>query len=257
MFLVLGTVFVASLVGSLHCVGMCGPLALVASAGRRDGKPSMTPVVAYSVGRLCSYAIVGALAGTMGMALSQSAALVSWQRSATYVAGSLMILVGTIALARCIGFAIRIPGPVGRLQHLLQAGFRKTKQMSPLWRAASIGALSSLMPCGWLYTFAITAAGTASPIYGALLMTVFWAGTVPALVAFTLGVNKLGSSFKKHIPVTMAVLVIAVGVFTIVYRAPVDVSNSPVDVVSGGANLVQQVRDIDHEQLPCCSGDRP
>lgn len=253
MGILLGTVFVASLLGSLHCVGMCGPFALLASADPERRKSAVLPTAAYSFGRLVTYSIVGAIFGTLGMALNAGSSFSNWQQSATYVAGALMVVVGIIALARCLGWKIKLPRIMSPFQKVLQSGFRKTREMQPVNRALVIGLLTSLMPCGWLYTFAITAAGTGSPLWGAVLMATFWAGTVPIMTALMLGFDRIGASIQKHVPVAMASLVIAVGFFTIVYRAPIAMASDQFTVVNGNENLVQQVTSIDHEELPCCN----
>jgi sulfite exporter TauE/SafE len=107
------------------------------------------------------------------------------------------------------------------------------------------------MPCGWLYTFAIVAAGTGSPGWGAVVMAVFWSGTVPIMVALMLGLNQLGQSIQRRIPVAMASIVILVGVFTIAFRAPVAIGNDTI-VSDQTESLIQQVHDIDQAELPCC-----
>lgn len=255
MEVLLGTVFIASLLGSLHCVGMCGPFALLAGSGAKTRAAAVAPTLAYSGGRLISYTLVGLIFGTLGMALNAGTSFSSWQQSATYVAGVMMIVVGLIALVRCLGWRVQLPQVFQPIQKVLQSAFNKTKSLSPAKRAVTIGMLSSLMPCGWLYTFAITAAGTGSPLWGAVLMATFWAGTVPIMAALMLGFGQMGASIQKHVPVTMAVIVIAVGVFTLAFRAPIAMAGQPVEVVNGSQNLIQQVETIDHDALPCCSGE--
>lgn len=253
MFVLLGTVFVASLLGSLHCVGMCGPFALVAAASRQDQKMLLFHSAAYSIGRLLTYAMVGAAFGAMGLAINQGTSQVTfanWQQASTYLAGGIMVLVGVVALARQLGFRIKFPKQFAPLQSTLQKGFAKSHQLKPLHRALAIGALTSLMPCGWLYTFAISAAGTASPVSGMLLMISFWAGTVPVMIALVLGFNRIGATIQKRVPLMMASLVILIGVFTIAFRAPVHLGQAK-EIVSG-SELVEQIQQIDHKELPCC-----
>lgn len=258
MWVLLGTVFVASLLGSLHCLGMCGPFALLAgSTAAGDAavrRAAIVPTVAYSVGRLTTYSIVGVLFGSLGMALNQGVSFALWQQTATYVAGGLMILVGMVALARQLGWKIKLPSIAGRLQQFLQTHFSTIVRQPPIRRAYLIGGLSCLMPCGWLYTFAIVAAGTGSPLWGAAVMAVFWSGTVPVMVALALGLNQLGQSVQRRIPVAMASIVILVGVFTIAFRAPVAIGNDT-EVVGPSESLVNQVKNIDQSELPCCSED--
>ncbi len=258
MSVLLGTVFVASLLGSLHCVGMCGPFALLAgSVADENGSRRTTvlvPTIAYSLGRLTTYSIVGFVFGALGMALNRGVSFASWQQTATYVAGGLMILIGVIALARQIGWKIKLPSIAGRLQQFLQVHFQSIVRQPPLRRAYLIGGLTCLMPCGWLYTFAIVAAGTGSPWWGAVVMAVFWSGTVPIMVALMLGLNRLGQSIQRRIPVAMASIVIFVGVFTIAFRAPVAIGKDT-NVVGESDALIEQVNHIDQAELPCCSQD--
>ena len=251
MWILMGTVFVASLLGSLHCVGMCGPFALLASADPERRNAAIVPTAMYSLGRLITYAIVGLIFGTSGLALNKGGSFASVQQSATYVAGGLMIIVGLIALARHLGYSIWLPKVFSPIQKLLQGAFARTKQMRPVQRAFTIGALSSLMPCGWLYTFAITAAGTGSPVWGMALMASFWLGTVPIMTALVFGANKIGRRVQQRIPVLMAGLVLLLGVFTIAFRAPIAIGAEST-VVTGVDALVEQVNNVDHSELPCC-----
>ena len=262
MWILLGTVYLASLLGSLHCVGMCGPFAVLASScgdARQRGTTSsvLVSTAAYSLGRLVTYTLVGFLFGAIGLALNQGTSFAPWQQTATYFAGGLMIAVGFVALARHCGWNVRWPGVGNRvqdqLQILLQGLFRPVTRQPPVRRAFLIGALTCLMPCGWLYAFAIVAAGTGSPIWGAVVMAVFWSGTIPIMVALVLGFNRMGQAIQQRIPVAMAGLVIAVGVFTIVFRAPVAVGHDQ-NVVGTTEQLIEQVNQVDHSQLPCCAG---
>lgn len=255
MWILLSTIFIASIFGSLHCVGMCGPFALLASSPGNDEKTQTKAIVstfAYSTGRLVTYSIVGVIFGTLGMALNQGTSFAPWQQTATYVAGGLMVGVGIVAVVRQYGLTIRLPNFAGHLSHVLQKLFLPVTRQPPIRKAFLIGALTCLMPCGWLYTFAIVAAGTGHPLTGAIVMAAFWAGTVPVMVALVLGFDRVGESVKQRIPMTMAVLVIVVGIFTIAYRAPVAIGETH-SVVTGNGNLIQQIQSVDHETLPCCS----
>ena len=254
MEILLGTVFVASLLGSLHCIGMCGPIALIASSNPSSNS-KIGPTIAYSLGRLLAYATVGALFGALGHALNAGTSLASWQQTATYVAGILMIVVGGISLARCYGAKIKLPTFVQPIQQLLQSGFRRAKGLPPYTRAFVIGGLASLMPCGWLYTFAIAAAGTGSPIWGSALMATFWAGTVPIMVALTIGFDSISGRIQKRVPSIMATLVIFVGFFTIFHRAPVALASEPFKVIHDREQIINQLNRVDHTKLPCCCGE--
>lgn len=259
MWILLGTVFIASLPGSLHCVGMCGPFAILASANADKRKSALLPAVAYSLGRLVTYSVVGAFFGALGLAINRGTSVFAGiefeavQQTATLIAGGFMVLVGIIALARQLGWQIALPQVGGGIQSVLRKSFQRVRQQPRIRRAFLIGALTCLMPCGWLYTFAIIAAGTGSPLWGTMVMVAFWAGTVPILVALMLGFGKLGQKVRQKIPLAMAVTVILVGCFTIAFRAPVAIGND-IPVIHETNSLIQQVQSADHSELSCCSG---
>jgi sulfite exporter TauE/SafE len=252
MWILMGTVFVASLLGSLHCVGMCGPFALLAGADERQNRSAIVPTLAYSGGRLITYSIVGLLFGAIGLALNFGASFSHWQQMATWVAGALMVMVGIVSLARYFGLRINLPKVFSPVQKRLGGAFARARQLPPARKAFAIGALTSLMPCGWLYTFAIAAAGTGSPFWGTLLMIAFWGGTVPIMAALMMGADKISRPMQKRLPVIMSALVIGIGLFTMFYRAPVSLAGVR-GPITDRTQLIQSVNEIDHESLPCCA----
>lgn len=219
------TVFVASVAGSVHCVGMCGPFVALTSLGRRKTRRPLGPMAAYNLGRGVAYAGIGALAGAVGMAIDTGGVLAGVQRAATTLAGLSMIVIGSVWLLDLVGGARslnRTRSTIGgAIAKRLRAGFESSRGLSPIQRAATLGMLTSLMPCGWLYAFAITAAGTGSPVRGAALMTAFWAGNVPILALLGTGVHRLSPLVRRRLPLVMASLVLAVGVFTVVRRSAI------------------------------------
>jgi len=246
------TVFLASLLGSAHCVGMCGPFALIAGMSSPDDKrTSLWPTAAYNLGRLLTYIVVGIIFGGLGLAINHGTSLAGFQRGATFMAGMLMIVVGTIAMLRQFGWGIRLPGLTVPLHRALLKIFRTSARMRPIHRATLIGMMTTLMPCGWLYAFAITAAGTGSPFAGAATMAVFWLGTLPLLAAFAAGVHRLSDSFRARVPLVMASLIVVVGLFTLFFRAPITVGQDSY-VVDGIDQSVEQVQQVDQHELPCC-----
>jgi hypothetical protein len=92
---------------------------------------------------LISYTVVGVLFGSLGLALNRSFSFGVWQQTATGVAGALMVFVGGIALARQLGWQIRLPRVAGPLERALGGLIRWGKRLSPIRRAAMIGLASS------------------------------------------------------------------------------------------------------------------
>ncbi len=216
-------VLVASLLGSLHCAGMCGAFvafAVTGSGAQRGRRVALS--AAYHGGRLTTYALLGVAAGSVGALLDLGGALAGISRAAMMLAGLVMILFGVSAALTAMGKrTMRMPVPKV-MQKLLAAGHRAAMTMSPVRRALAIGLLTTLLPCGWLYAFAAVAAGTASPVLGALTMAVFWVGTLPVLVSLGAGVQSLAGVFGGKLPHLTAVMLIGVGLWTLIGRGGLD-----------------------------------
>ena len=156
--------FVAGVVTSVHCVGMCGPLTC-AAFGRSRG---MGAPLSYQLSRFLSYSVVGGLLGWMGqqgasLFSSTLARLVPWAFAALF-------------LAFAFGLEKRIPQP----RFIARWMFRwKMASMRPTSLAAGLGFLTPLLPCGPLYLVFGVALLAGSFVSGAILMAGFAAGTIP------------------------------------------------------------------------------
>lgn len=218
---VLGGVLLASLVGSLHCVGMCGGFVAFyagASHGPRLGGPSALPHVAYNGGRLVTYTLLGGLAGTAGATLNLSERWTGLDEVAAVVAGTLIIAWGAFLLAQATGAEwARGPAPFG-IDRLLQRLLPSFMGRPPVVRAFALGLASTLLPCGWLYGFAATAAGTGSTLEGAAVMATFWMGTVPAMVFAGVSSRALARVVGPRLGWLMPLLLIVIGVATLLSR---------------------------------------
>ena len=214
------TVFVASIVGSLHCIGMCGPfVAFYSGSDGSGGSRRLLSHASYSGGRLVTYAVFGLAAGAVGAALDVAGSLAGLQRIAAILAGVTMIGWGIFALLQIRGVRIFKHGSGNsRISRALRRGFSLVSDKPPIVRAGVVGLLSGFLPCGWLWAFVVTAAGTGSAIEGAAVMTAFWAGTLPALVSVGLGLQLISAPFRQRVPVITAILLMALGLYAILGR---------------------------------------
>jgi len=218
MSTLLTTVFVASLLGSLHCAGMCGPFVLFC-VGTESQNPRrhLAVQIAYHGGRLVTYAFLGIVAGLIGRAMDEAGTLLGFQRVAMIAAGALMVLFGLVMLLRIWGVRIGkldIPEPVRRF---FVRGQAFAQSQHPVVRALIIGLLSILLPCGWLYLYVFAAAGTGSPWFGGLTMVAFWLGTVPILAALGVGAQTVLAPIRHHLPTVMAIVLIGAGGMVVVH----------------------------------------
>lgn len=237
MIALIGAILVTSLLGSLHCAGMCGAfLAMAVTPDEKQRTPGWSLAAAYNLGRLATYTLLGALAGAVGKAFSLAGDLVGIQRGAAALAGGVMVLFGVAAVLRALG--VRLPPmPLpARWKHFVASLYARAARLAPVTRAAVIGLLTTLLPCGFLYMFVIAAAGTGDPLAGSLAMAVFWLGTLPVMASLGLGLQKLTGPMRRHLPLATAGLLVAVGLLTLTGRlsriAPTHLASS---MASGNA----------------------
>ena len=206
-------VLAASLLGSAHCAGMCGAFVAIACGATETSRVARWRLAgAYHAGRLATYVAVGAAAGTVGRLMDLTGALAGLRFVAAPLAAVTILTFAMIAWARGAGASLPRPPLPERWLAALRAAHRAAMYQPPVLRAGAIGLLTTLLPCGWLYAFVVTAAGTGSPLSAAMVMTVFWLGTLPALILVGAGARGLLGPLGQYLPrvTTLAVAVVAV-----------------------------------------------
>lgn len=169
--------FIAGLVTSLHCAGMCGPLAcsimpVRTSASGTPAPDAQTVSTVYHVARLTGYAALGALGGAVG------AAPLSWVSQSVWRWAPWFLVLYFVALAlRWDRFLPKLT-PLARLTWKLQAWGRGRSRLSA---AAALGLATPLLPCGPLYFVVSLALLSGSGLRGTEFMLAFGLGTVPLL----------------------------------------------------------------------------
>jgi sulfite exporter TauE/SafE len=167
-----------------HCIGMCGGIVLAYTGAKVDPKWHVAHQSAahllYSLGRVTTYTVMGALFGYLGSVATFSGYTVG----ALFIfAGVAMILTG-LSLMGKLKFLTVIEHSIMRSQWY-QKSFRALMGDGGLFSFYLLGMVNGLLPCGFVYFFAVTAASTMSPFWGAVGMLVFGLSTIPAL--FSLG----------------------------------------------------------------------
>jgi sulfite exporter TauE/SafE len=185
--MLLASAFLMGLLGSSHCVVMCGGVvAMTCSAlplARRGRVAEQLPyVLAYNAGRIASYAAAGAIAGTLGATLASFGLVERAQLALRMGAGAMMIAVGlyVAGLARGLRWLERAGEPVWR--RIAPVARRLVPVRSPA-QALALGLLWGWMPCGLVYAALAAAVTSGGALGGAATMAAFGAGTLPTLVA--------------------------------------------------------------------------
>jgi sulfite exporter TauE/SafE len=162
----------AGLVTSLHCAGMCGPIACgVGTLAKTEGE-RMTAATLYHGGRLFSYGVIGAICGSLGKQPLQ------WFFDSPAVLLPWALVVALVLSA--FGLDKKIPRPAILNRFTARARFQ-TKRFSTLGAASMMGLLTPLLPCGPLYLVFGVALLSGSPAKGAEFTLAFGLGTVPLL----------------------------------------------------------------------------
>lgn len=275
MWILIGAVITASVLGSMHCVGMCGPLALWSSGAGEGNSRLILNSSLYHLGRMLTYALVGLLAGLVGQLTDFGGEILGVQLAAARVVGVIMVVMGVIQVLRwwslrrgTTGWFAPKPNSVAKqsmVSKWLVSLRPRVFSLSAPARALTTGLLTALLPCGWLYLFALFAAGTGSWLSGAVVMVAFWLGSVPALVAVVMSTKLLAGRLRQFVPVAVALMMIVAGGFTMAGRgfanlhslAEIPVPKQSASEAQGSARqttktLSKSLDELVKTPLPCC-----
>ncbi len=219
---------VVGLVGSVHCLGMCGPLVVAYSLHIRPTSPdstfhgqqlwstSIAHHVAFHSGRILAYGLLGALASGLTHAAGFSGTFVDLRSGVTVVGGIAMLLFG-LALLRLLPARLfplpsfRPGGMVGRAIPRLLASDRVASK----W---ALGFTAGFLPCMLSWAMIVNAALAESVVYGFMIMSLFGLGTVPALFftglsasLFTLRARLAGERLAACSVIVMGVILLVKG----------------------------------------------
>jgi uncharacterized protein len=194
------TALVLGLAGSLHCAGMCGPLALALPTPAKGTVSFMAGRAAYNLGRIVTYCLLGLLFGAFGKTLF----LAGVQRWLSITLGA-ALLAGLFS-SRRLALAKPISTLVMRLRSAMSHFLRQRSFIS----LAALGLLNGLLPCGLVYVAAAGATSTGSLAGGALYMALFGAGTLPIMLIISLSGKLHSPSFRlrfaRVVPISIFVL---------------------------------------------------
>lgn len=210
-------ILAASLVGSVHCAAMCGGFVCFYS-GSTSGSAAATPLRAhamYNVGRLASYLTLGAVAGILGSGVAAVGRMAGVAHAATVIAGALMVGWALTTIAAQRGVSIGAVHAPEAWQRALGRALHGVREQPATVRAGLTGLLTTLLPCGWLYVFVATAGGTGTVRGAMTVMFIFWAGTVPAMVAVGLGAQRVFGPLRRALPSASALVVLVMGLLAI------------------------------------------
>jgi len=202
--------FLMGLIGSIHCIGMCGPLVMALPIAHQNNFQKWRSLILYHFGKISSYAILGVLLGLFGSQLP----LYGVQENLSIVMGSIMLLYVLYVFVIKANWSPSIIH-FNRVYNFI------IKKMGLLFKSKNktafyfIGFLNGLLPCGMVYVALTSALATQSVVKGGFIMAFFGLGTLPALLMVAIGGQYFGRSVRLRLQGLLPVFVFSMGVLLI------------------------------------------
>lgn len=195
--------------GSLHCVGMCGPIAFMLPVDRSSQAKKFGQIFTYHFGRLLAYSILGLLFGFLGKGLY----LFGLQQKLSIGIGIAMIAIVLLSYTsfKSSVFTQPLYRLIGKVKRELGTALQKKSADTFL----TIGFLNGFLPCGLVYMAVLGAIAMGNPWMGALYMALFGLGTIPLMTTAIYFSGMLKGSARQNIRKLIPVFVIFVGVLFI------------------------------------------
>lgn len=213
------TAFLIGFIGSFHCVGMCGPIALSLPYQDITKFKTLSNVLLYNFGRITTYSLIGLIFGLIG----KSIALAGFQQGLSIAIGVLMLL-AAFSIINIEKQFVKIPflsvifkkarTQLGRL--LAQ----KSRKRSTLYL---VGFFNGFLPCGLVYLGIVGAIATGDILKGSLYMAVFGIGTLPTMLSIALVGNLISLNFRKNIQRVIPFLLLAFAILFILRGLNLDI----------------------------------
>lgn len=199
--------FLVGLLGSLHCIAMCGPIALVVG-GQGTNNP-ITKALIYNSGRVVTYTIIGGIMGAIGSLIS----IAGWQQWLSVGAGVLIIIY--VIFDRSSSSLILNSRLYRNFLQRLKDGFGRLAGSRSPFHTLIIGILNGFLPCGLVYVALVGSLGSGSLSGGALYMALFGLGTIPLMILPVLAGRFMSTRVRQRLSALIPVFLVIVGILFI------------------------------------------
>ncbi|WP_264551440.1 sulfite exporter TauE/SafE family protein [Flavobacterium sp. N2038] len=201
--------FILGLISSLHCVGMCGPIAMMLPVDHQNQAKKVTQIVTYHLGRLTAYATIGLIFGLLGRGFF----LAGMQQKMSIFIGVAMILVVVIPekIFAKYNFSKPVYKIISNIKTSLGSQFKKKSYKSLF----TIGLLNGFLPCGMVYVALFGAIAMQSASLGVMYMLLFGLGTLPLMTIVVYIHSLLKLPFRNKIQKAIPYVAVLIGVLFI------------------------------------------
>ncbi|MEW4924808.1 sulfite exporter TauE/SafE family protein [Algibacter sp. 2305UL17-15] len=226
--------FILGLLGSFHCVGMCGPIAFMLPVNRNNSVKKVLQIAIYHFGRLLAYSIIGLIFGLIGKSLY----IFGYQQQLSIIIGILMILV--VLIPQKTFNKYNFSKPVYKLISKVKSALGAAMKKKTMDTFLTIGFLNGFLPCGLVYMALFAAIASGNALNGSLYMAVFGLGTIPLMTTAIYFSQFLKGTARQKIQKAIPVFVIIIGTLFILRGLGLGIpylSPAPVfELVSGGVD---------------------
>lgn len=198
------TAFAIGALGSFHCIGMCGPIALSVPMGGKHGLIGVLRALAYNLGRISTYAILGLVVGLLG----QRIAIGGYQQALSIAVG--VLILAFLILPKTITKKLDPTSTFARIFLKLKNTFRGLFQSKNAFGPLVLGLINGLLPCGLVYVGLAGALALGDPISSAEFMAAFGLGTIPVMISIIFLGDLISlqwrANIRKLMPVMFAIM---------------------------------------------------
>ena len=227
----LWSAFILGLLGSFHCVGMCGPIAFMLPVDRTNSFIKITQIFTYHFGRLLAYSIIGLFFGLVGKSLY----IFGFQQQLSIAIGVLMIIVVLIPVQTFNRY--NFSKPVYNIIPKVKSSLGKALKKKTADTFLTIGFLNGFLPCGLVYMAVFASLAMQSTTQGSLYMVLFGLGTIPLMTTAIYIGKFLNIKAKQRIQKAIPVFVIIIGLLFIIRGLGLDIpylSPAPITEIATG-----------------------
>ncbi len=203
------TAFLFGLISSFHCIGMCGPIALMLPVDRTNQTKKVVQIITYHLGRLSAYAVIGLVFGLLGKGLF----LAGIQQKLSIFIGVLMIVV--ILIPERVVARYNFSKPVFIFISKIKTSLGKQFKNKSYKSLFTIGLLNGFLPCGMVYVALFGAIAMQSESFGVLYMILFGLGTVPMMSSIVYLKSFLTIPIRNKIQKVIPFVAIIIGILFI------------------------------------------
>ncbi len=206
----LWSALIFGLLGSFHCVGMCGPIAFMLPVDRSNSIKKVFQIFSYHFGRILAYSIIGLFFGLVGKSLY----IFGLQQQLSIFIGALMIVV--VLIPTKLFNSYNFSKPIYKLISKVKSGLGQALKKKTADTFITIGFLNGFLPCGLVYMAVFASLTMQSAMYGSLYMVLFGLGTIPLMTSAIYLGKFLNTNIKQRIQKAIPVFVVVIGLLFIV-----------------------------------------